>query len=316
MNNEDNKETNEDSTNEADISALYPKNLDSTLEKLDDGFTKVQNKRQKNLKQTNIPTDQSTWTDIRYGYMVKLPATDEPLKKFAETLKKLLKLLQEQVHKNLYLGMWNPSDQPDATQYWKTPKDIPAGNIADRMHFFNFCGKYVNPARKKEDKLFLKIRLVTPTPQALPIPLKDIGKELSELIEEKLNVKIFKNPYACQAAKTATMGWLWGSTKSMADDVLTPAIKKELNIPSTVAFGIQWRTIKEANGYNYKWGDNDSPPPQALHLDIGHNFSGTFSEKAANLWKKGAQKKILSLHLHIFHALEHRKRPQWMTNKR
>ena len=181
------------------------------------------------------------------------------------------------------------------------------------MQLFNFFGKIVNPKRQQEDKLFLQIRLVTPTPKDLPIPLQDIGKEFSELIEEKFQVKIFRNPYACQAAKTATIGWLWGSTKTMPDDKLMPAIRKQLGIPKEVAAGLQWRTIKEVTGRNYKWGENDAPPPQALHFDMDDDYAPLYAEKAAKFWRKHAKQKSLDYTFDLFPVLEAHKPWLWMT---
>ena len=263
-----------------------------------DGFTKVLPKKKKTT-QTKIPTDIASYADIRFGFMVKIPSAEEPLKLFSEKMKQVFKFLQTQIHKNLYIGCWNPKDQSQNIPLWEKPKDIPNGGIGDRMQLFNFFGKIVNPKRQQEDKLFLQIRLVTPTPNDLPIPLQDIGKEFSELIEEKFQVKIFRNPYACQAAKTATIGWLWGSTKTMPDDKLMPAIRKQLGIPKEVAAGLQWRTIKEVTGRNYKWGENDAPPPQALHFDMDDDYAPLYAEKAAKFWRKHAKQKILGLHLRL-----------------
>ena len=39
----------------------------------------------------------------------------------------------------------------------------------------------------------------------------------------------------------------------------------------------------------YKWSEN-TPPPQALHLDIDYQFYAGFVDAAAKLWKKGATK--------------------------
>ena len=84
---------------------------------------------------------------------------------------------------------------------------------------------------------------------------------MTEIIEDKFKLKIFRNPYACQSAKTATIGWLWGSTKTMADNKLMPEIRKLLTIPTEVAAGLQWRTIKDIDRKNYKWENNGKPPP-------------------------------------------------------
>ena len=71
------KEMEEEEQNLAHVSELLPKQLEALLKKVDnDEFTQVKMKKQK--KQYRIPTDETQWADIRYGYMMKLQATDEP----------------------------------------------------------------------------------------------------------------------------------------------------------------------------------------------------------------------------------------------
>ena len=303
-------DSSKDSNQDADESMLLPKQLEPMLNQQTDETEEDQDfqpvlskatkkKQSKNTKQNKITTEPETWSDIRYGILVKLQPSEEPLKAFAQIVKKLLRALQEQIHPDIYIGTWDPQVEGDTKKFWKKPQDVPVGNILDRIHFFNFFGTFVNPKRKQEDKLFLKLRIVTPTPNALPLPLKDIGKEFSDLFEEKINVKIYKNPYACQAVKVVTIGWLWGSTKTMNELVLLPAIKEALKMPTNVQIGLQWRTIKMDNRKTYQWGEDKTAPPQALHIDIDQNYAGLYAEKAAMLWKKGSKKKVCHLNLRL-----------------
>jgi hypothetical protein len=57
--------------------------------------------------------------------------------------------------------------------------------------------------------------------------------------------------YSCKSINSATI----------------PAIKQALNIPDTVAIGIQYRTIADANGKKPPF-NKDNPPAAAIHLDI------------------------------------------------
>lgn len=236
---------------------------------------------------------------VRFGFNLTLKASDEPLPAFAKEIKQFLQFIQEQVHANIYMAIWDSSDTDSEVTEWKAPKEIPKGVISDRLKFFNFFDKYVNPKKNKEEQIFLKIRFTTDTPNDLPFPLTDLGKEISDTLEDKYGIKLYKNPQACQAAKVTTLGWLWGSTKSMSEKTLLPEIKKEMKIPSHVAIGLQWRTIKSDNGRNYKWSEDKKPPPQALHLDIDENYAALYAGKAAKIWKKSAKIQLLSLHLRL-----------------
>ena len=274
--------------------------------------TREQQKTKKNNKtNTNLTTDQqttkekeqhatvNTTTMIRFGFSLKIQPSEDPLGEFSKQIKQFLKFIQEQIHPSITIGIWDHQDKESQVKEWKSPKDIPKGVIADRIKFFNFFAKYVNPRKNKEEQLYLKVRFTTKQAKDLPFPLADLGKEIADSLEDKLQIRIFRNPYACQATKVTTLGWLWGSTKNLSESTLLPEIKKELKIPNNVAIGLQWRTIKNDKGRNYKWSENHKPPPQAIHIDMDEDYAPQFAGKMAKLFRKGSKKKPLSLHLRL-----------------
>jgi hypothetical protein len=111
-----------------------------------------------------------------------------------------------------------------------------------------------------------------------------------------------RNPYACQAVKSECLGWFYGSVKSIDSKVLVKKIIKAFNIPKNVSVGIQWRALKDENRKNYRW-DPDNPPPQALHLDVDHNYAAAYAKPAGKLWRKGASKRVNGLQLRIIPCL-------------
>jgi hypothetical protein len=116
------------------------------------------------------------------------------------------------------------------------------------------------------------MRFVTTAPQDMPSELEEMGQELSESIAEEMSVFLSTNPYACQAVKVECIGWFFGSTKSIDSKKLVPALKDKLQMPDHFDIGVQWRTITNENKRSYNW-KSDNLPPQALHLDIDHNYA-------------------------------------------
>jgi hypothetical protein len=115
-------------------------------------------------------------------------------------------------------------------------------------------------------------------------------------------IQISKNPYAYQAVKPECIGWFLDPPNPSTAKKLVPEIRRTLNIPSYVAIGLQWRTIKNEHKKTYKW-EEDCLPPQAQHLDIDYHHTNRFSEPAARLWCKGAKNRVDCLQLCLIPCL-------------
>ena len=81
------------------------------------------------------------------------------------------------------------------------------------------------------------------------------------------------------------------SCKSMNSNTFIPAIKKALNIPDTVAIGIQYRSIANEHGKKPPF-DKENPPAAAIHLDIDERFALLYQAKCASLWRKNSKERL------------------------
>jgi hypothetical protein len=240
-------------------------------------------------------------TECRYSMIITVPPSISPWPKYVDILRKCLKLLQDQMHTNLWIAGWDP--ESDLTNLViKKPKDIPEGKATNRKLFSHFFSGFPNPKKNQSSKIFMKVRFTTDHPENMPIPLHEMGQALSEALADELPVQLGRNPYACQAVKSECLGWFYGSVKSVDSKKLAIQAVKALNLPPNVAIGLQWRSLKDELGKNYPWNANDTPP-QALHLDMDHNYAAAFAEPAAKLWKKGAPKRVNGLQLRIIPCL-------------
>jgi hypothetical protein len=57
----------------------------------------------------------------------------------------------------------------------------------------------------------------------------------------------------------------------MNSNTFIPAIKEALNIPDTVAIGIQFRSIANESGKNPAF-EKENPPEAAIHLDMDERY--------------------------------------------
>jgi hypothetical protein len=124
------------------------------------------------------------------------------------------------------------------------PKKLPQS----RESLGIYLGTYINP-KTEGSKVYLNIWLVTT--KAHHVPPAQFGKEhADQFASSKHSMAIHRQPRACQAAKSECIGWMVYSCKSINSNTFMQAIKKALNIPDTVAIGIQFRTIANENGKN------------------------------------------------------------------
>jgi hypothetical protein len=219
--------------------------------------------------------------DCRYSLIITVPPSAKPWPKFVEILRKTLKFLQDNTSKNLWITNW---DNEQDEKIIKTPKDFPEGKAINRKLFSHYFSGYPNPKKDKTSKVFLKVRFLTDDLSKIPVPLDTVGAELWE------------GPYACQSVKVETIGWLFGSTKASDTKLFIKNTRKQLKIPPHVAIGVQWRTIKDENKKKHPWSP-DVQPPQALHLDIDHNYAAQHTVTSAKLWQKGSKRRVNGLQL-------------------
>jgi hypothetical protein len=256
---------------------------------------------------TNTPTATTTTAlpdmnkECRFSMIITVPPSTTPWPKYVEILRKCFKMMQTELNDNLWITGWD--DESDVTdKIIKSPKDIPEGKAANRKLFSHYFSGFPNPKKNQASKVFMKVRFLMNKPETIPIDLPELGQALSEAIGDELPVHLGRNPYACQAVKTECLGWFYGSVKSIDSKVLTRKVLNALNIPKNVSLGIQWRSLKDEHRKNYAWNSEETPP-QALHLDIDHNYASAYAERAGKLWKKGASKRVNGLQLRLIPCL-------------
>lgn len=227
----------------------------------------------------------------RYAVQLLVPAHAEPVKKAADLLQDAFREIQRQAGRHIWLAAWHSQDD---NLTCKRPSELPKGTtVKDRDLFTRLFDNYMVLTPDTEQRLYLKFHFVTPSPDTLQISLPDIGRNV-EALEDRFGLKINPNPNPCQSSRVSTLGWGFGTVKSMDGEELTKAIRKTLKIPDHVALGVQWRTIADKSGRRYPWPkDKILPrPPQALHFDIDDSYVGTWYPKFAKLFKKNSKKKV------------------------
>jgi hypothetical protein len=213
-------------------------------------------------------------------------------------LQEAFREIQRQAGNQLWLAAWHSADD---NLVCKRPSDLPKGTtVKDRDLFTRLLDNYLIITPNIEQRLFLKLHFVTQSPDALLISLPEIGQKV-EALEDRFALKINANPNPCQSSRVSTIGWVFGSVKTMDGDILTKTIREILKIPQHIAIGVQWRTIADKSGRRYPWPkDKGQPrPPQALHFDIDDTYIGAWYPKFAKLFKKGARKKVNYMQLRL-----------------
>jgi hypothetical protein len=77
----------------------------------------------------------------------------------------------------------------------------------------------------------------------------------------------------------------------MNSNTFIPAIKKALNIPDSVAIGIQFRSIANENGKKPTF-DKENPPAAAIHLDMDERYALVYQAPCASLWRKNSKQRL------------------------
>jgi hypothetical protein len=127
-----------------------------------------------------------TKKECRYLAIVTVPPSTDPWKVFTDLLKMFLQHIQDQTTKKLHIAPWDPD--LDNASLIKKPKDFPDGTVKNRPKYATYFSGYPNPPRKKESKVYLKIRFVTTAPQDMTFELEAMGQELSESIAEDMSI--------------------------------------------------------------------------------------------------------------------------------
>jgi hypothetical protein len=193
-----------------------------------------------NPEKPSVPQEPSALSQncgsIWYGGIIETPPSDKPFDEFLTLLAAYFQIIQDVLGKDVSLAAWD-KEQTKAFPPVKSPQKI----LQSRESLGIYLGTCVNP-KTEGSKVYLNLRLVTT--KAHQVPLAQFGMELADQFANfKHHMSIQRQPKAWQAAKSECIGWMMYSCKSMNSNTFIPAIKKALNIPDTVAIGIQFRSI-------------------------------------------------------------------------
>ena len=234
----------------------------------------------------------------RYTAQLLVPADPEPVKKAGELLKAAFEEIQRQAGNQVWIAAWNHEEDQALC---KQPQDLPGSTtFKDRDLFTKLFCNYMSISPDTERRVYFKIHFVTQSPGDLTIPLPLLGQNLENL-KDMFGFHLTANPIPCQSTRVSTIGWGYGTVKSTNADILASELRKALQIPEYISFGIQWRTIADQHGKKYPWpkDDADPRPPQALHFDMDDAYVAAWQAKFAKLFKKGSRKRVLHLQMRL-----------------
>jgi hypothetical protein len=239
-------------------------------------------------KQSPVPqalqTPSQSYQEIRYNGQIETPPSETPFEDFVTLLKAYFKIIQDVLGKEVYLAAWDKEQEKSFPPLKRTSK-IPSS----RESLGIYLGNYINP-KQDGSRVYLNLRLVTYIQHQ--VPLDRFGSELADSFSNSKNKwNIQRQPKACQAAKSACVGWMMYSCKSISSTTFVPALKKSLNIPDSVSVGIQFRTIATETGKKPPF-DRDNPPAAAIHIDIDERYALVYQGRAASLWRKNSKQRL------------------------
>jgi hypothetical protein len=233
-------------------------------------------------KSKTNPFNKPKYKEIRYRGIIDVPPSTKPFKEFVTLLKKYLATVQATLSTSVYLAPWD-KEQEATFPILKTQEDIPES----RESLGIYLGTYINP---KEDggKVYMNLRWVIATKP--PVPLEKFGMELSDALP-RLNMMMNKQPYPCQAVKSACIGWFMYSSKQINSKTFIAETREALNIPPEVPIDISYRVILNEIGRRPPF-NKDDPSPAAIHLDIDERFYMVYQMNASSLWRKKSKKRL------------------------
>lgn len=233
---------------------------------------------------------------IRYWMSITIQAGHHPLESFYSTLREVYTTMQDTLGNNLCILPWDPAyNDSNGHPVWKKPQDLPTGdNPIHKEHTADYFGGFFNYIPMAKNHYFLRIRFGFDGKGYNPRMI--IGRQCNPIFEHlykdtDTRCKLSQAPYPCQAPEVASLGWLLYSSKNVSEDTFLPAVRRALNLPDTIAIGMQYRIIANLDGSKPKY-DKTNPPPQAIHLEIDKAFAPYYQGKMAQLWKTKSAKRV------------------------
>jgi hypothetical protein len=259
--------------------------------------------------QAGVPARSTAPTQaIRFSIRIATPPHANPLEPIFKALKHTLTVVQSVFHGKIGIAVWNPEAAGRGTDtIWK-PKNLPDGSNSqkDKAFLQQYCDHWMNGYPNKAYVAFLKIRFVNDAPSTqLSFPLDQIGQQLCTTLAECedetkfTKISLSRNPLACQAVKSITVGWLFGSLKSMQESTLETAIRKELNMPPEIPMGIRWKVIRNSQKANPPYNKDGPAQPQALTIELDEQWYNVYAAELARIFKKKSKVRICGIQFRL-----------------
>ena len=231
--------------------------------------------------------------DCRFTMQLKILACENPTQAVAEKFIVLFTWLQNKIGKDVSVATWDDMEGKQKT--YSRPSQLPKGT--ENAAWTAIWGNWISIKPAKDGTAFLKLRLVTKSPDALTKRLPELG-ELKDEISAATGFQIGRLPIPCQAVQVGCVGWLFGSNKYMNSNDLLREICNLIQLPNYVRIGISWRAIKLENGRTPPWIDN-TQPASALHIDMDWLHAPAYKPELAKLFKKHGTVKPLGVTMRL-----------------
>lgn len=234
---------------------------------------------------------------IRYKAIVSISDPDHIKKEVAKVLKSSLKIIQDEGGTAIHLAAW---DSKKVSTTFATPAKLPSGDGSkkDDLLFQTLLGAVPKKpkGKKKVVELWINLHFVTASPDALAIPLPDLGLHFHEDLAT-VGLQITKSPHHMQCARHSSLIWLLYSNQSMDADKVCDELREQLRLKPSTVIGAQWRRIKQPNGKMYDFPDpddrNKDPPPQALHIDCDSSARLSLMKALMKRFRKRSRHRLL-----------------------
>lgn len=289
--------------------AIYGEARNRTHQSYSAAAASATNKPNEDRFQAGVPSRSSAPTQaIRFSIRIATPPHANPLEPIFKALKHTLTMVQSVFHGKIGIAVWNPEAAGKvADTIWK-PKNLPDGTNSqkDKAFLQQYCDHWMNGYPNKAYVAFLKIRFVNDAPSTqLSFPLDQIGQQLCTTLAECedetkfTKISLSRNPLACQAVKSITVGWLFGSLKSMQESTLETAIRKELNMPPEIPMGIRWKVIRNSQKANPPYIKDGPAQPQALTIELDEQWYNVYAAELARIFKKKSKVRICGIQFRL-----------------
>ena len=169
-------------------------------------------------------------TTLRYRVTISVNKSNKPTEAFSKNFQQVFGIMQAIAGTNLWLLPWDEEQENDQFPVVKQPSDLPDGSdYNDRFTLAIYTGSYLN-LKPEGSKVWTQLRLMHIAP--LKLDISQLGHALQHAFTDlSFEVRFGRQPLHCQATKTACLGWLYGSSKTISEDTFCPQFERLSKFP-------------------------------------------------------------------------------------